>query len=743
MQQPYSYASIKPNPHSESHVSGLDSLPVELARRILLNLYPADLLRLAGVSRAIRRLYVPADTEVQFAVNHFVALVPKLLDFSDGYNGTHNNMKDVGNVRNDESESDDSDIDNISEGTDAGGSDDDNVIEDGHAGGEDIDGNINNSLSNIDDGRPHFDVSGGSNNGDSESNDSGDPSEHYWSEENSYEASFDPEKEELLNAITVIQRQAKRFQRLPLCYALAVLKEGSFEEYCIYAITRTDKGQFWELKGKEKRRQMAFLRRVLVTAVCELGMGFEEAEYEWEGRWFRRKEAYYEVRMCIGMTGSIKAARYVIKKENNSVTMLPPGRAGKHKRPWQRRSTLKGDGDPTDVSETIQELARTACHYGTVPLLPFLFETYPTSFMNLSTFYAENYLHSAFSCRHEEMMRMLVDYMNRIPNGKEPFAADPTPKYNPLLSKTRGIIEVSLLQAATSDGDAPMVRLLLELGADPNFVATGVRYLHGNGDGHDIEESIGPCDDDPALHIACNNRNLELIPLLIAHGADPLTLSNAGLTPLLSCRDAGAASALLSAVEQHAPHAMQDLLAAQDPFKDNALHRAIEDKKVELVRFLLEAIQKADRTENGLAMKKTVFGTKGKLKLTVLLMACSLDDSDALMVLNVMMEGVERDTSAFEEMRRLLLIDDGEGFTPVHAAAKFAHEATLRKIVKVLSAVDDGMCKKVLGMKGGVERQTPLRFAANNRRENSACVKMLVEHEALLFFGDTVDGCEA
>ncbi|KAJ3101199.1 hypothetical protein HDU96_010088 [Phlyctochytrium bullatum] len=213
----------------------------------------------------------------------------------------------------------------------------------------------------------------------------------------------------------------------------------------------------------------------------------------------------------------------------------------------------------------------------------------------------------------------------------------------------------------------------------------------------------------------------------------PTCAGPAEYTALMACQPSEAASALLEAVERHVPHVMHDLLVAQCCWKNTALHWAIDDieeKDRKLFGVLLKAIEKI---EGGQAIKMAMLAARGSMNETVLCKACKAGDRIAMVVLGAMFDGAHPRT--FEDMRKVLLIVDDEGFTPVHAAAKFGHEEALRKLFEVMLAVDDGMCKKVLEMKGGNEafrrtplQGTPLHFVAWNG--SFSCVWMLLEHGA-------------
>ncbi|KAJ3114534.1 hypothetical protein HDU96_001996 [Phlyctochytrium bullatum] len=726
-----STASVNSSSHrnhkeqQRSHVVGLDSLPLELAQRILLHIHPSGILNLSAVSRGVQRLFRPADIDIQFATDHLLAFFPMLR----GNNRTMNDITIA--VKN-------SDVNNhISS---IGGSSDDEGS--GHNGSESHDG--------------------GSGHGGIESDDEG--SDHGGSDSDDSDASTDLDEDDLMDdvdrddpkpkkgthsceAVELVRKQLKGLWRLPLCYALALLKMEDFNERAIKAITSADEGRMIDLKKPEKLRKlqlrtlrrMAFMERLLLVAVFDLGMGFKEVEWEWEGRWYRRKEAFEWVRKFVGMTGSIELATRVIETEKNSVTMLPPGHVGKKLESQSKKGCrLNSADDPTDVSASIQNFALEACTAGTLPLLRFLFDGYPASFSNLAASkneLARSYLKGAFKNRHKEVIRLVMDYLKRLPPGEEPLAGDAesAQKYIPILSSKDYGWGLTFLQAATLEGDEPMVLLLLELGADPNvgvatttMTAYHVDYWSHYGAPRPVTAIWGMTDDDgPALHIACTERHSNLITLLIAHGAIPLSRCDDWYTPLLLCRDVESAKALLDAVERYTPGAMHELLAAIGPMRNNALNRAIDDLNNELARFLLGAIEKVGRSEGGWAMKVAVFAAKGHRERTALYKACEFDDGIAQLVLEVMMD--DADLVHFSLMRNVIVTDNGSGRTPVHGAAAFGHEATLREMLKVLSAVDDGMCEKVLGMKDS-NGDTPLHEAVKSGKVQ--CVLMLLSHGA-------------
>ncbi|KAJ3112943.1 hypothetical protein HDU96_003969 [Phlyctochytrium bullatum] len=653
---PQGAASVDPTPHPDSQQQrydtvGLHSLPVELARRILLLLHPVDLISISSISRDVRKLFRPADSDVQFAAKHLSAHFPELRnDISDN-----------------DSDSDSCDSDSYS--TDSDDSDNSDVSDD--------------------------------------SDDSDDD-------------------EAFKNLCLRLRRKVGgRFRSLPLCYALAVFKMKDFDERIINAMIYKKK-RLGEKTEAEKRRDRMFIERLLFTGVFEVELGFEEAEYEWEGRWYRRKEAYDEVRWCIGMAGSIEAARRVIEIEKNSVTVLPLGYIGEKESDRENRSLLD---DPNDVSESIRGIAYEACVEGTVLLLRFLLDTYPASFSNLATQIVNEatYLQTAFSCYQEEVIKTLVDYMRRPPYCQEP-AVYSAQKYNPALSSLDPNSGASFLQSAASDGDEPMVRLLLGLGADPNFVpsSTECNCIVGR-----FDDRRSYCNSTPfsALHIACDRRHDKLIPLLVGHGADPMWRNAYGATALLTCRHSKTATALLEAVKLHQPHVLHGLLAAQSSNGLNALHQAISEENCKLLGVVVKTIAKVGCDEASSALMNTVFAARDRFGKAPISMAIRMGDFCCKKVLDTIFDECHEGT--FNAMREILMFDDGNGYTPVHVAAKRTHAriASLRKMLQVLSSVDDGMCEKILSVKAGRDRRTPLHFAA--RMGHSECVQMLLEHGAL------------
>ncbi|KAJ3112941.1 hypothetical protein HDU96_003967 [Phlyctochytrium bullatum] len=720
-----------PEPEQQRYNTvGLHSLPVELARRILLHLHPVDLISLSSVSRDVRRLFRPADSEVLFAEDHLLLHFPALCDDidldSDDYvlydsNETDSDCSDHGDI--DDricSDSDDSDF-----------------------------------YSDSDDSDFYSDSN------DSDIRDSKDDSQGSSSVALCGESHPKSKKEPLLIYVEgkndLRRHIGARFQKLPLCYALALIKLEDFNKRIIKIMTYVKTLCHSEDNtDAEKHRQMVFFERVLLVVVRNLEMGFEEAEYEWEGRWYRRMEAYRAVRKCIGMAGSIEAARRVIQTEAESVTILPLGYVGEKKIKWLSR-TLLGEGDPTDISESIREIAYEACVQGTVPLLQFLLDTYPESFSDLDTRLVNRatYLQTAFRFGHKDVISTLVDYMKRPPYGKATGAADPAQRYNPALSIRDRKSRLSFLQAAIHDQNEPMVRSLLELGADPNFLLPApapvrcadccenccyCEYCYRPGYPRAVNSSMcqhcGMCrlEEDAPLSIACCLDDPELISLLIAHGADPLSRSAGGETVLMECWSVKAASALLEAVEAHAPHAMHDLLVAQCDWGGNVLHVAVRDKNQGLFMVVMNAITKVGGSDDVWALKTTVLAAKTCGGRTPVLLAC-IDDAMCKLVLDAMFD--EADPGTFSEMRKVLLVCDSMDHTPAHLAAVRGHEATLRKIVEVLSAVDDGLCQEVLGMKAGTDKCTPLHFAAGKAggwgeggNGSLACVKILLEHGA-------------
>ncbi|KAJ3112940.1 Ankyrin repeat domain-containing protein 42 [Phlyctochytrium bullatum] len=689
--------SLHPNPKKQqqqqqqrSNVFGLHSLPVELARRILLVLHPIHLMSLSVVSRDVRMLFRPADTEVQFARNHLLAHFPELRNKdsdtdSDSYDSDIEVIDTCGIYSQDGSYSDYSD-----ECSDS----DDGGCKDGH-----FEGSVS-------------DASGG---------------------EDDHKS-----KESLViydECNNDLRRQVgARLRSLPLCYALALIKLEGFDKRIIKIMTYVKTRYHSEHNIEaEKKRDILLFERILLVGVCELGMGFDKAEYNCEGRWYQRKEACDKVRSWIGMTGSIEAAQRIIEMVKNSVTMLPPGHVRK------KKSKREHVGHPTDISESTREVAYEACVQGTVPLLQFLLDTYPESFSDLDMRLVNGatYLQTAFRFGHEDVISTLVDYMKRPLYGKATGAADPAQRYNPTLSMRDRKSGQSFLQAAIHDRNEPMVRTLLELGADPNFFppapspvrcAVYFQNCFCNDWSDDDSRDCGACflEKDTPLSIACSLDDSELISLLVAYGADPLSCSTQGETVLMECWSVKAAVALLEAVEAHAPHAMHDLLVAQCARGDNILHKASKQNNYELFTVVLQAITKAGGSDDVWAIMKTIFATRTRGGGTPLSLACLSGDASGKEVLDAMFD--KADPGTLNEMRRVLLLGDRHDRTPVHIAAMRGHEETLRKTLAVLLAADDGICQEVLGMEVGNHGYTPLHYAAE--RGCLACVQMLLEHGA-------------
>ncbi|KAJ3114659.1 hypothetical protein HDU96_001803 [Phlyctochytrium bullatum] len=697
---------------SKPPVQTLDSLPLEIARCILLHLPLIEVLSLSAVSRGVRRLFRPADTEVQFAADHLLEHFPTLRGVPcDHGDSDDDESDDSGSIHSDGG-------DDASDWTDIDDDDDDCYDDSSDDSGDSYDSYDSNTSINA-----PAEYAGD----DSDDDDESDGTDH----DNTQVSKKRPHMSYKL-ANDRLLKHIRDLRRLPVCYALALLKIQDFEYEAIDTITfEFDEDRYFAyLDYSNKEREQAYLEILLLAGVCELGMGFQEVEYEWEGRWYRRKEAFRMVHSWAASTGSIEVARCIIETTKNSVKMLPLGYVGEKLSVQRgRKIVLLGKGDPKDVSESIQLLALDACHDGTVPLLRFLLDTYPASFANFAplrtAYYGKTtYFHVAYKYEQEEVIRTLADYSKRPPYGQAP---DPAQKYNPALSMVDPNSRMSLLQCAADEDNIAMVRLLLELGADPNFVW---RPPHDEGcRGSCCRRVTRAGHDLPVLHVVCDSvmGSDELIPLLVAHGADPLQRNTAGCTALMKCGSGRAVRLLLKAVEQHMPLVKHELLSARSGNGNNVFHRTIEKSDIFTVGPFVEGIKKAGREDGGWELKKAVFGTKGRLNQTVLHMACTFDDLGKL-VLDALMDGVERDTSAFGEMRELFLIVDDQGHTPVHAAAIKGLQKTLSKMLEVLSAVNDGMCKKVLETRAASKGRTPLHAAAKSG--SLPCVRLLLKHGA-------------
>ncbi|KAJ3107957.1 hypothetical protein HDU96_007718 [Phlyctochytrium bullatum] len=124
---------------------------------------------------------------------------------------------------------------------------------------------------------------------------------------------------------------------------------------------------------------------------------------------------------------------------------------------------------------------------------------------------------------------------------------------------------------------------------------------------------------------------------------------------------------------------------------------------------------------------KAVFAATDEDGNTPLAIAYKVHDVFFKKVLHVMFNETDAETS--NAMRKALLINDGDGSTPVHAAVMRGREKSLQKLLEVLSAVDDGLCKKVLAIKVGVKQCTPLHLASEY--DYPASVQMLLDHGAV------------
>ncbi|KAJ3113140.1 hypothetical protein HDU96_003735 [Phlyctochytrium bullatum] len=611
-----------------SKVAYLTSLPPELARRIVPLLHPRALANLIRTSSSARRLYRPADTELEFAVKHLLLQFPLLREIAE----------------------------------------------------QDGAGSFSSEFEYEDYGS----------------------STNLQDRETAYRQ----------------LRDEVPFRQLPLCYALAALKVDDFRRISFQTITGVHVGDenqefSWTRAQPQTLEMTAWLKQLLLLGVAKTELAFNLKLTVWNGNHYELRGACEWVQKYAALLNSVEAARRITDIEKNSVQMLPSGQ--------RRLNILKFHGEPEKfLSMSFKRFAFTACESGAVAVLQFLLETHPARFVNMAEHRSESllnetYLQLAFRNRHKDMFKMLVEFLKRPPYCGTTTSGQPSP--------VNGDVDVPFLSLASFVNDVAMVRLLLECGADPNFRARDFytrpsRYI----------DALSSTRFERPLHLACCEKNLNIIHLLVAHGANPLArVDYRNFTALMACLSAEAASALLEAVKRHAPHEMHDLFMAECSNKFTALHWAVLTKKTELVRVLLEAIEKEDG-DDGLKLKRGVFSAQGKFKDTVLFRACSLENHEdiGMMVLGAMFDGVDQIT--FNEMRNVLLMDDGYRRTPVHAAVENGQTVSLRKMMDVLSSFDDGMRQKVVGMKNRLKLRTPLHVAAWKGR--LACAQILLEHGA-------------
>ncbi|KAJ3101198.1 Ankyrin repeat and FYVE domain-containing protein 1 [Phlyctochytrium bullatum] len=660
--------SLDPNPLATACIV---SLPAELTRHIVRLLHPADLAVLICASRGVRRLFRPAVTEVQFALEHLEARFPglrapkeydELRQKMNGSRGAGNQMYNGAGIS----------------AFEAGFNEDD-----GHDSDEDGDDSDADSFLDF-----------------------------------KLELCSDLARVSSNAAYQKLQFEVP-LRRLPLCYALAVLKTDNFDRNSFKTITHRDfidhDMGFSRAEGRVDEGKAVWLERLLSTAICNLGLGFGIRLIEWEGRIYKCKEVNSFVRKLVAFLDSVETVRHIAEIEKNSIELLPvDGTESLDKKLYILPRIF--DEPEKNFSKSLQSLAFEACTYCGVSVLRFLLETYPSTFADMaryrSTFNA--YLEQAFRHGYVDVVRVLADIMKR-----PPYCGETPASQRPLVT---GDANLPFLVEATRKGDDAMVRALLAFGKDPNVVAHDPPTYRG------VRARGKPVIYEHALHVACDNSHTELIDLLLLHGADPLARDSGNFTPLMACRTAEASSALLEAVERHMPHARQELLVAQCAKERTALHWAIVQKDLERVRVLLKAMEKMFHDDGGRAVKNTIFTTTDLYRETVLNQACVAGDDFGTLILSTMFDSAGPDRNTFKDMRKVLLIDDCKGFVPVHSAAMSGHETTLRKTLEVMSAVGDGMRKKLLEMKSGEHERTPLHLAAWNG--NLDCVRMLLEHGA-------------
>lgn len=137
------------------------------------------------------------------------------------------------------------------------------------------------------------------------------------------------------------------------------------------------------------------------------------------------------------------------------------------------------------------------------------------------------------------------------------------------------------LQAAVSQGKLVCVRLLLETAA-PSKMDT---------------EIVNEPDQKgvPPLHMACSQKDLPLIELLLKHGADVALVDSKGRTVLhctvltRSAAQQGRLQDILSCLRLIIDHGADDFINAQDDAGNTALHFAVQSGNADVVRVLLES----------------------------------------------------------------------------------------------------------------------------------------------------------
>ncbi|KAJ3101197.1 hypothetical protein HDU96_010086 [Phlyctochytrium bullatum] len=500
------------------------------------------------------------------------------------------------------------------------------------------------------------------------------------------------------------------FRQLPLCYALAVLKLGEFDKDSFRTATE---GAFAGETGScthQPRtdpvdpRRAAWLERLLLVGTGKLELGFEMQLFRWKDAAFMRKEAKERWLYLAAFVDSVPAVQRILEIEKASVERVEMA---------ADRNGAKGiNGDPEDVSSRLQSFAFAACRYGGGSVLSFLLEAYPETFSNMHTSHRcrvdyLTYMQHIFHFHHTELLKILVHFIKLYRNSPGPVPIASGTKYCPELSSLDAENEFSLLQTATLRGAETMVRVLLELGADPNFVSWNPVTLyptriwdpfHCRVVTASKDSCRAPTSGCTPLHIACNHERLQLIPLLLAHGADPLAQNGTERTPLMMCRCADAVTVLLGAVERYAPDAMRSL------YGGNALHIAAAEWNVPVFKTLLKAIEKvSDADEDGRAFMKTLFVARNKDGWTPLTLACQVANGESMLE--------DADPRTIDAMREVLPMADGQGCTPVHVAAMYGRTEMLRTWLGALSASNDGMREKVLGMKRFDNGDTPLHLA--------------------------------
>lgn len=217
--------------------------------------------------------------------------------------------------------------------------------------------------------------------------------------------------------------------------------------------------------------------------------------------------------------------------------------------------------------------------------------------LNIKDKYGRTPLHVAVRSGNLDVVKLLVSRGAETDQSAIMLALD-NPAILDLLLKQQPQLDIGLLYSSLDHGRPEVVERLLVQGLDANgserYGRTPLYLAAKQGDlemaaillNHGASVNKGEGNKTP-LHIAAKNGHLKMVHLLLANGAETDADAGGGYTPLYSAFQVG-----LYPRQTHI-EVCRALLKAGAQFKamrgneENLLKRAVSDRDVELVRFLL------------------------------------------------------------------------------------------------------------------------------------------------------------